>query len=117
MQAQKIPAGHICRPDLPAQTQEDFPDELLLGARRMSRTTPHASKKGSEKVPGKGSGEGFLDEGPRSYRVHHAIAFAIASEFCRKHPFARNFRSEDDIFAISFAKPFALSASELIRSA
>ena len=27
--------------------------------------------------------------------VHHAIAFAIASEFCRKHPFARNFRSEN----------------------
>ena len=28
--------------------------------------------------------------------VHHAIAFAIASEFCRKHPFARNFRSENE---------------------
>ena len=28
--------------------------------------------------------------------MHHAIAFAIASEFCRKHPFARNFRSKNE---------------------
>ena len=45
--------------------------------------------------------------------VHQAIAFAIASEFCRKLPSARNFRSDDDIFAISFAKPFAF-ASEFL---
>ena len=38
---------------------------------------------------------------PRS--VHQAVAFAIASEFGRKPPFARNLHSEDDIFAISFA--------------
>ena len=48
--------------------------------------------------------------------VHQAIAFAIASEFCHSLPFARDFRSEDDIFAISFAKPFAF-ASEFLRSA
>ena len=29
--------------------------------------------------------------------MHQAIAFAIASEFCRKLPFARNFRNEDKI--------------------
>ena len=43
--------------------------------------------------------------------VHQAIAFAIASEFRRKLPFARHFRNEDAIFALSFAQPFA-SASE-----
>ena len=48
--------------------------------------------------------------------MHHALAFAIASEFRRKRPFARNFRSENEVSAISFAKPFAF-ASELIRSA
>ena len=48
--------------------------------------------------------------------MHHAIAFAIASESCRKRPFARNFRSENEFLTISFAKPFAI-ASELIRSA
>ena len=48
--------------------------------------------------------------------MHHAIAFAFASEFCRKLPFARNFRSEDEIFAISFAKPFTF-ASEFLRNA
>ena len=49
-------------------------------------------------------------------RVHHAIAFAIASEFCRKRPFARNFRSENEVSAISFAKPLTF-ASEFIRNA
>ena len=29
--------------------------------------------------------------------MHQAVAFAIASEFCRKRPFARNFCSENDI--------------------
>ena len=48
--------------------------------------------------------------------MHHAIAFAIASEFCRKRPFARNFRSENEIFAISFARPFAF-ASKFLRNA
>ena len=48
--------------------------------------------------------------------MHHAIAFAIASEFCRKRPFARIFRSENEFLTISFAKPFAI-ASELTRSA
>ena len=48
--------------------------------------------------------------------MHQAIAFAIASEFCRKLAFARKFRSEDKIFAISFAKPFAF-ASEFLRNA
>ena len=41
--------------------------------------------------------------------VQQAIALAIASQFCRKLPFARNFRREDEMFAISFAKPFAQS--------
>ena len=41
--------------------------------------------------------------------VHQTIAFAIASEFCRKLPFARKFCSEDEIFAISFAKSVAHS--------
>ena len=48
--------------------------------------------------------------------MHQAIAFAIASEFCRKRPFARNFRNENKISAISFAKPFAF-ASEFLRNA
>ena len=48
--------------------------------------------------------------------VHQAIAFAIASEFCRKLAFARKFCSEDEIFAISFAISFAF-ASEFLRSA
>ena len=49
--------------------------------------------------------------------MHQAIAFAIAGEFCRKRPFARKkFRSEDEIFAISFAKPFAF-ASGFLRNA
>ena len=39
-----------------------------------------------------------------------------ASEFRRKHPFARNFLSENEHFTISFAKPFAF-ASELLRKA
>ena len=56
-----------------------------------------------------------FDPKPRVW-VHQAIAFAIASEFCRKLPFARNFRSKDEIFAISFAKPFAF-ASEFLRNA
>ena len=46
----------------------------------------------------------------------HALAFASASEFCGKLPFVRNFRSEDNIFATSFAKPFAF-ASEFLRNA
>ena len=57
----------------------------------------------------------FWKKRSRSW-VHQAIAFAIASKFCRRLPFARDFRSEDDIFAISFAKPFAF-ASEFLRSA
>ena len=48
--------------------------------------------------------------------MHQAIAFAIASEFCRKLPFARTFCGQDEISAISFAKPFAF-ASELLRNA
>ena len=48
--------------------------------------------------------------------MHHAIAFAIASEFCRKLPFARNFRSENENLPFSFAKPFAF-ASEFLRNA
>ena len=50
--------------------------------------------------------------------MHQAIAVAIASEFCGKCPFARNFRGENELFASSesFAKPFAI-ASEVIRSA
>ena len=52
------------------------------------------------------SNESFQRERPWnrtiSTWVHQTIAFAIASEFCRKHPFARNFRSEDEISAISF---------------
>ena len=47
--------------------------------------------------------------------VHQAIAFAIASRFCHKCSFARNFRSENKMFAISFARPFAI-ASEVIGS-
>ena len=39
--------------------------------------------------------------------------FAIAGDFCRKLPFARNFSSEA---AISFAKPFAF-VGEFIRNA
>ena len=49
-------------------------------------------------------------------QVHQAIPFAITSEFCRKRPFARNFRNENEIFAIQFAKPFAF-ASEFLRNA
>ena len=48
--------------------------------------------------------------------VRQAIAFAIVFEFCRKLPFARNFCSEDEIFAISFAKPFVF-ASEFLPNA
>ena len=48
--------------------------------------------------------------------MHQAIAFAIASEFCRKRQLARNFCSKNETFAISFAKPFAI-ASESVRSA
>ena len=51
--------------------------------------------------------------------MHQAIAFAIASEFCRKRPFTRNFCSEDKMFAISFAKPIAWLANpsqRLIRN-
>ena len=40
----------------------------------------------------------------------------IASEFCRKLPFARNCPSRNEIFAISNAKPFAF-ASEVLRKA
>ena len=49
--------------------------------------------------------------------MHHAIAFAFASEFCRKLPFARNFRSEDEIFAISFADFHSHSRCEFLRNA
>ena len=45
--------------------------------------------------------------------VHQAIAFAIASKFCRQLLFARNFRSEHVIFAISSTKPFAPLNSQL----
>ena len=45
--------------------------------------------------------------------MHHAIAFAIASECCRKLPFARNFRSEDEIFAFHSQK----HSSEFLRDA
>ena len=49
--------------------------------------------------------------------MHQAIAFAIASESCRKRPFATYFRNEDEILAISFAKPFAFATSQrTIRS-
>ena len=48
--------------------------------------------------------------------MHQAVAVPIASELCRKHPFARTFCSENGIVAISFAKPFAI-ASGLIRNA
>ena len=48
--------------------------------------------------------------------VHQAIAFGIATEICHKLPFARNFRSEDEIFALSFAKPFAF-ASDFLHNA
>ena len=41
--------------------------------------------------------------------MHQAVEFATASEFYRKRPSAGNFRSEDKIFAVSFAKPFAYS--------
>ena len=52
--------------------------------------------------------------------VHHAIAFAIASEFCRKRPFARNFRSENENLQFhsqnhshSLANSFATPNSQL----
>ena len=52
--------------------------------------------------------------------MHQAIAFAIASEFCRKLPFVRNFRSEDEISAFhsqkhshSLANSFATLNSQL----
>ena len=51
----------------------------------------------------------------RVFLIFGAIAFAIASEFCRKRPFARNFRSENEISVISFAKPFAF-ASEFLSN-
>ena len=43
-------------------------------------------------------------------------ADAIASEFCHKLPFARHVCSEDEIFAIAFAKLFAF-AGEFLRNA
>ena len=46
----------------------------------------------------------------------HRIAFAITCENCRKHPFARNFHSKNEVFAVSFAKPFAF-ASECLPNA
>ena len=48
--------------------------------------------------------------------VHQAIPLAIATTLRCKRSFAKNFCSENEIFAISFAKQFAI-ASELIRSA
>ena len=42
--------------------------------------------------------------------MHQAIAFAFASEFDRKLPFARNFRSEDEIFAFHLGDRFLSSA-------
>ena len=48
--------------------------------------------------------------------MNQAVAFAIAREFCRKRPFARNYRNEDETFAISFTKPFAF-AGEFLRNA
>ena len=52
----------------------------------------------------------------KSQKKPQAMAFAIASEFRRKRPFARNFRNESETLAISFAKPFAI-ASKFLRSA
>ena len=50
--------------------------------------------------------------------VHQAVAFAIASEFCRKRPFARNFRSEDQSHSQnqwhSLANSFATLHSQLL---
>ena len=48
--------------------------------------------------------------------VHQAMAFAIASEFWCKLPFARNFHSEDDnFFAISFTRPVAFASKFLCK--
>ena len=47
--------------------------------------------------------------------MHQAIAFAIACKFCRKLPFAKTFRNEEQTFAMSVAKSFAL-ASEIFRN-
>ena len=51
--------------------------------------------------------------GPECTRPSHSHSLANAS---RKLPLARNFRSEDEIFAISLAKPFAF-ASEFLHNA
>ena len=52
--------------------------------------------------------------------VHHALAFAIASELRRKHPFARNFRNENENLpshsqnhSHSLAHSFATPSSQL----
>ena len=47
---------------------------------------------------------------------HPLVSAPIASKYCRKRPFARNSRRENDIFAISFTMPFTI-AGEVIRSA
>ena len=83
----------------------------------------HGNSSDVELLPrGRPRGGGWTDTPPTGVVlafwawVHPAIAFAIASEFCRKRPFARNFRIENDILVTSFAKPFAIT-SELIRNA
>ena len=52
--------------------------------------------------------------------VHHAIVFAIAREFCRRHPFARDFWSENELLSFhsqnhsqSLAHQFAVLNSQL----